>query len=379
MTLLVFFLIISLLVIIHELGHFTVAKRNGIEVEEFGFGIPPRIWGKKFGETLYSINWLPFGGFVKLKGEDAVEDVASQKKDSRSFMSKTPGQRFRVLSAGVFMNFILAILLWSIFFLITGFKSFYIPLPFDYEFPYGNQDNIGTVVANVMEGSGANRADITTGMAIRRIGDVRVNNAAEVRDALLDKLGTPVEVELLDLTKQDANATSQVLVTPQPDENGRPVLGVLLTGATVISYDTPLQRLLSGPMHAANVVAYTGFALGELIGLSVEMGTSEPVSSNVAGPVGIYSVVDAILASSSSKTILLSLIDYTALMSISLAVINLLPIPALDGGRLVFVVIENIFKKPINPKYEAAAHQFGMLLLLGLLVLVTIKDISQIF
>lgn len=376
MTLLVFFIILSVLVLVHELGHFIVAKRNGILVEEFGFGIPPRVLAKKWGDTTYSFNLLPFGGFVKLKGEDVLEDGSS---DPTSFMSKSPGQRFRVLVAGVFMNLLLALGLWFTFFIFNGFKTFYIPLPFDYSFKYGNQHNINTVVANILPDSGAEKAGIVVGEAILSIDGIEVKNVNEVKGVLSSKVDVPVRLVVMDLVTQDPNSTREVLATPQPNEMGDPQLGVLLTGATFLSYDSATQRLMSAPMHAYNVLGYTGFALKELVRVSIEVGSSEPLSANVAGPVGIYSIVDSILSSGNSSTIMLSLLDYTALMSISLALINILPIPALDGGRILFVVIEKVTKKSVNQKLETFAHRIGMLLLLGLLVLVTIKDISRFF
>ena len=127
MTLLIFILILSLLVLIHEFGHFITAKKSGVRVEEFGLGLPPRIWGKQLGETLYSLNWLPFGGFVKLTGED---DDGNGLNDEKSFSSKKPSRRALILTAGVLMNFILGIFLYYVFLISNGFKSFYLPLIF---------------------------------------------------------------------------------------------------------------------------------------------------------------------------------------------------------------------------------------------------------
>ena len=251
-------------------------------------------------------------------------------------------------------------------------------MPFDYNFVFGQQTKVNTVVGDILEGSGAERSSLKVGDAILSVDGAKVQSVVDIREAIKDKLGTPVLVEVLDLTSPDQD-TATFYVTPQPDEEGNPVLGVLLTGATKISYDGTVQRLTVGILHSVNVLDYSGFALKELIAISIKMKDSQPVSDNIAGPVGIYSIVDMILQSSSTRSILLSLIDYTALMSLSLAFINLLPIPALDGGRILFVVLEKLFKRPVNQRLEAMAHRIGMVLLLGLLVLITIKDIGRFF
>lgn len=379
MSIIFFIFILSGLVIIHEFGHFVVAKMNGIPVEEFGVGYPPRIFGKKVGETLYSINLLPFGGFVKIAGSD-IEDESDETKylhDPNSFVNKTAWQKAKVIGAGAFMNLILAIILFYIFLGFNNFRSFYIPMFFDYDFKLGNPNYIKTVVFDMSENSGAQKAGIEAGEAIMEVDGAKVYNINDVRTAVSGKIGQEVEITLLDIKDHSYDKTRVVEVVPTVGDNGDAVLGVYLGSAVSIFYNSNLsEKLLSGPMHSYNMLSYSLSTLGRIIGLSVETKDISPVSQSVAGPIGIYNVFDSVVKYGGSKVVL-GLLDTVALVSLGFAVTNLLPFPALDGGRLVFIAIEGITRRKINPKLEANIHKVGMMLLLGLVVLVTFKDIFR--
>lgn len=376
MTFIIFVLILSVLVLVHEFGHFIIAKKNGIRVEEFGWGLPPRIFGKKFGDTLYSINALPLGGFVKLTGED-LEDDASQESvvDNRSFASKTPLQRAAVLVAGVSMNILLAITLFYLYFFFTGFKTDQLPLFFDYKFRFGTEQPLGTVVAGFQDGSPASVAGLELGDAILTLDGVSVHNVSDIHKVLAGKAGTNVALTYIDV-KQNNSAEKSIVVVPTLDPAGAEVIGVYLTKSVSIAYTKPIDRLFAGPMHAYNMLAYSGATLGKMIGLSVDTKSMAPVSQSVAGPVGIYQVVGGILKFGGARA-WLTLLDFTALMSLSLAFINIMPFPALDGGRLAFVFLEILRKKPISPKKEVLVHKIGMAILLSFILLVTLKDIFK--
>ncbi len=379
-SLIIFILILSVLVLIHEFGHFITAKRSGILVEEFGLGIPPKIYGKKIGETEYSLNLLPFGGFVRLRGEDAVEVTEEKLNDPRSFLSKTPGQRISILSAGVIMNMAFGVLLFYLFLVVTGFRSSHMPLIFDYEFRFGQTEEINTVIFGFSEESPLLDEDLTVrpGYAILEIDSTPVNSVEDVRSTVEDKEGVEVFVLVQDLQTRGAEPR-EVLVTPYVEEaGGAPVLGVFLGTSVQLNYESLGERATSGFLHTYNVLAYSINTLSRLIGFSVTEGSVEPLAETVAGPVGIYSIVDAVVVSPTMDTAL-SLIDLTALISISLAFLNILPLPALDGGRIVFVVIEAVRGKRINPRIETMVHKVGIMALLLLLVLVTIRDVTRIF
>jgi regulator of sigma E protease len=380
MTLIIFLLILSVLVLVHEFGHFIVAKRNGIRVEEFGLGLPPRLIGKQIGETIYSFNLLPFGGFVKLTGEDPeeTEDNPALNKDPRSFSSKTPWQRAAVLVAGVAMNSLLAIVIFYIVLAFSSFKTSYIPMFFDYTFRFGKVETLDSVISDIQPGSGAEKSGIQSGEAILDIDGASVKNVSDIRNVLQGKEGKTVQVRLLDLKTEGDTSIRTVSAIPEKDAQGSAVLGVYLSKSVRINYSQFPLNVLSGVLHAYNVTAYSISAFAHVIGLSYTNRTIAPVSETVAGPVGIYNIVGSVIKYGGSRVVL-NLLDFIGLMSVSLAFINILPVPALDGGRLFFVLFEGITKKRINPEVELRLHKIGFALLLGLILLITIKDIAAKF
>lgn len=371
MTLLIFLVILSILVLVHEYGHYITAKKSGIKVEEFGLGIPPRAWGKKVGETIYSINWLPFGGFVKLFGEDAFDEEAL--KNPRSFISKPWYTRLLVITAGVIMNFLLSVVLYYVFFISNGFKSFSLPLMFDYNFKFGTKDIKNTIVMDILPQSNADEAGLSRGDTILKINGTEVTNVDDVK-FYTAKNANEVKVLVESYPSKDIK---EFTFKPILSAEGSPVLGVYLGKSITLYYDKPVQKIFSGFLHTYNMLFYSVHALSSVIGESFATKDITPVSSSVAGPVGIYNVVGGIMEYSKDK-LLLSLIDFIALLSLSLGFLNILPIPALDGGRLVFIIVEVLRGgKKINQELEAKIHGFGMAVLLGLFVLVTIKDIIR--
>jgi len=375
MTLIIFLIILSVLVLVHEFGHFIVAKKLGIRVEEFGLGIPPRLFGKKVGETLYSLNLLPFGGFVKVTGEDSTEGIDTV-ADPRSFASKTPGQRAMVLAAGVFMNMILAVVVFYVVLFFSNFHTQYIPAIFDYKFKFGTEHTVGTVVGAVMDGSAAAKSGILVGDAVLDIDGVVVSDVKDLRAALVGKLGQEVAVRLRNVRTDTEGAVRVVKITPQSDKDGHVILGVYLTKAVSIDYSQPRQKVFAGFLHAYNVLDFSVSSLGKIISMSFKERSMDAVSQSVSGPVGIYELVGGLIKYGGSRVVL-SLLDFIGIMSVSLAFINILPLPALDGGRILFVGIEKLLGKPLSPRFEATLHRIGFILLLGLLVLVTIKDIAH--
>lgn len=375
-NILVFILILSILVLIHEFGHFYAAKKFGVRVEEFGFGLPPRVFGKRIGETLYSLNLLPFGGFVKLTGEDDAteeEEVEKAEKDPRNFLSKSPLKRAIIIAAGVVMNLLLAVVLYYVFFMATGFKSFSIPMFFDYNFRFGNTERFTTAVLGIGEDTPASRAGILQGEAILEIDGAPVRNLQDVKRELNGKEGTEVRVLLMNVRGFDRDIRTLSL-TPETDADGEAIMGVYINDVVVLDYGH--NKLAAGPAHAYNMISYSMFTFSKLVGQSFQQRDISPVSSSVSGPVGIFSIVGNII--DEGEYPLLSLLDLVALLSVSLAIINILPFPALDGGRLLFIIIEKIRGKRLEPNIEIAVHKIGIILLLGLIVLITIRDISRI-
>lgn len=385
LTALVFLLILSILVLIHEAGHFFVAKKFGIKVEEFGYGLPPRLWGKKIGETIYSINWLPIGGFVKLYGEDeagsgSVKKTSSKlpKKDlDRAFFTRPVGQRAAVVVAGVVMNLVLGVLIYYIFMGLSGFKT-ELPLIGEHKFFGVNQEVREDIfVTDVADNSPAEKAGIPQYAHITEFNDQPVGNVDEFIKNVKTSQGREVSLSFID---PETRKTETLKVTPRenaPENQGSLGVGLTSMQTALLSYDTPVQKVFSGIIHPANLMVYNVDLMAQLIGTSIRNKTAEPLGQGVAGPIGIYSVVGSIVDIPDAKERVLQLLNLAGLLSLSLAVFNILPIPALDGGRLFFILIEGVTGKKINPQHEALAHTIGMIVLLGLIVIITFKDVFQ--
>ncbi|MBI2442691.1 MAG: site-2 protease family protein [Candidatus Levybacteria bacterium] len=393
-TFLVFLLILSILVLIHEAGHFFVAKKFGIKVEEFGFGIPPRAWGKKIGETIYSINWLPIGGFVKLFGEDDAgagrvakgkEQRAKGEDLSRAFFARPVWQRVLVVVAGVIMNAVLAFVIYYAYLGISGWKT-EIPLYTKYRFFGVNQtDRLESLVlTEVLPDSPAAKAGLkpcTEKYCLRllSIGDEKIDSIEEFRAELKNAEGKQTAFVFENI----ADKKKVVLqITPRlnpPKDKG--ALGVRFNTSevAVLEYKTATQKLFSGIVHPINVMAYQFEILARLVRVSLEQGNVEPVGSAFSGPVGIFVVTGEVLKIPDVKEKVLAVLNLAGLLSASLAIFNVLPIPALDGGRLFFILAEGITGRKVNQRTEALIHSIGMAVLLGLILLITFKDIFQFF
>lgn len=381
-TIIFVLLIISFLVVIHEFGHYWASKKNGVRVEEFGVGYPPRIFGKKFGETIYSINLIPFGGFVKITGEEEADDSGIEKSatDPHSFSNKTPWQKSQILIAGVFMNMLLSFVLFYILLISNGFKSFQIPMIFDHNFKYGKELVYGTMVFDMEKDSPADKAGIKPGEVILKVDGKNINSVAGLRENLNGKANTEVEIETFDINSPSNQDIKKYVVVPtyqekSEDNNSDAIIGVYLGEAKAVFYEKPLEKILSGPMHTYNMLDYSISSLGEIIGLSFKTKDIEPVASSMTGPVGLFNILGNIIQTEGKGKILI-LINTVAIISLGFAFTNLLPIPALDGGKVVFRIIEGITKKNINPKIEARIHNFGMIALILMVVAITFRDIK---
>ncbi len=386
-TILVFLLILSVLVLIHEAGHFFVAKKFGIKVEEFGFGFPPRMFSFKKGETIYSINWLPIGGFVKLYGEDEAGGgrVSSKKLEVRSsdknraFFAKTAWQRATVIVAGVIMNAILAAIIFYIFLGISGFKTS-LPLLSDYKFFGVNQTILNQVViSEIAKNSPAEKEGLKSMTKVISVNDQKIEDTQNFINIVNSNKGQEIEIVWSDLQTQEIHKTK---VTPRvvvPKNEGALGVGLFSLSEAVLNYETPIQKIFSGITHPINLMSYNLNVMGNLVKVSLEKKTTEPLTQGVSGPIGIASLTGSILEIQNLKEKLLQLLNLAGILSISLAFFNVLPIPALDGGRLFFILIEAVTGRKVNQKFESLAHSFGMIVLLGLMVLITFKDLWKLF
>jgi regulator of sigma E protease len=374
MAILVFILTILTLVTIHELGHFLMARKFNIKVLEFGFGIPPRLWGKKIGETLVSINLLPYGGFVRLLGED--EDDKEVRDNPRSFAKQSLTKRITVVVAGVFMNLFLAFIL---FYITLGANNFtaQIPLIAPHQFVGVNQTNESPVIVTAVEDdSPAKEAGLEEGDRILSLNDHTLISTEELISLTKQSLGQEVKLVVGDVDGED---TKEVKLTPRENPpEGKGAIGIALTSAYQVAnleYATPAQKIFSGPIHSFNLTIYSMEVLGKLIGASFATQSFGPVSQSIAGPVGITNIVGQILE---IKDPLLTYLDFLALISLNLAIVNVLPFPGLDGGRLLFLIVEGITRKKAHPTLEKYVHTVGLVVLIGLIILVTISDVKKL-
>lgn len=362
LTFVVFVLIIGFLIFSHELGHFLVAKKEGLLVEEFALGFPPRIFSKKIGETKYSLNLIPFGGYVKIYGEDPDEE---SDKNERSFSSQKPLVKAKVLMAGVLANILVAIVIFYFILIFSGFK-WNLSMPFDYNFIFGKQSRI-PVVLSVIEGSPAEKANLQERDLILSVNGVSFLGTKEFVEYVS---GHKEEVVLI-VKNISTEQERELKIFPQ-EENGRYTLGVFLLDITEIRYDSLIDKTFSGFLHTANMTHLSFYSLLKLGKDSFAKKTMEPFRESTAGVVGIFAITSLVIEEG-----IIELFNMIALISVGLAIINILPIPALDGGRLVFVVYEVIFRKRAPFNFERNLNLIGFIFLMLLIVTITYNDIIR--
>lgn len=351
MTILVFLLVLTVLVLIHELGHFFTAKKFGIKVEEFGFGLPPRAFGRKIGETIYSINWLPIGGFVKLYGEDSAGGGKFKVSDkSRAFFARPAWQKALVVVSGVVMNFILAVFLISFLFAVVGAA---VP----------GKD---VVINQVVKNSPADIAGIKKGDIVENINETKITSTQQLISETRKHLGGKISVII-----RSGSQTKTIIVAPRKTyPKGEGPLGVAISQNFEIKKYPWYEAPIVGTKEAFKVSALIVTGLGTVV---YQLITSGVVPKDVAGPVGIAQLTGQFVQVGP-----FAVLSFVALLSLNLAILNILPIPALDGGRLFFILIEMVTKRRVHPRFEAYAHAIGMALLLALIALVTLHDLTRL-
>lgn len=342
-------MVLSVLILIHELGHFFVAKKCGVWVEEFGFGLPPRLFGKKIGETIYSINWLPFGGFVRLHGEMSNEGVS---KPKRAFLGKSKLVRAGIVVAGIVMNLILGLLCFAIVYSFLG-------IPKEQGF---------VQVIEVAKDSPAAAAGLAVNDTIVSINKNPVTKSTDFTNLTKENAGKKVALEV----KRGSMVQKYNITLRANPTDGKSFLGITVTSE--MTYYPPVwQRPFYGAYYGT-IASYdtTISVFRGLWGTVSEVGHGK-VPEGTVGPVGIFAIIYFVL-----KQGILPILNLMGLISINLAVLNILPIPALDGGRLFFIGIEAVFGKKVLPKVEAAFHSVGFLVLLALIIVISFFDIKRV-
>lgn len=353
-TLLVFIAVLATLVLAHEFGHFIVAKKSGCAVEEFGVGFPPRLFSFERGGTRYSINLLPFGGFVKIKGENGDETP-----DDKSFVTKSFGWKTFIISAGVLMNVVLAFALITIT-LIAG-----VPSVIDEQ---GAPDRWARIsdqrvsVMQVIAGSPAEQAGLQPGESIAAIDGQPVLIVDDAIAQFANNEGKPL---MILVKKGDRERTVELTPALLPDLN-KVGAGVGLSATADIAYPWYVAPWY-GLKRTFSLLWLIITSLADMFASLVSRGS---VDAQIAGPIGI-----AVISGEAARLGIVALFQFAALLSLNLAIINILPIPALDGGRLAMIVLERVRGKALRANFERWVHVFGFAFLIMLMIAVTARDI----
>lgn len=384
LTIVIFVLVLSVLVFAHELGHFFTARRLGVKAEEFGFGFPPRAlgfyrnkfkkWRLVFGSktyesleksadeninpnpksTIYSLNWLPLGGFVKIKGQDGDD-----KHDKDSFASQKIWKRLVILAAGVIMNVFLAWGLFSIGYMIglpqvteTASKNAIISEP-------------SVIIASVIPDSPAATAGLQPGDIIKQVGGQIITSESALQEIIGASDGQTVSLAV-NRNGEDID----VLAEPASKDGGRATIGVAIFASGTVRYPF-FSAIFEGAKTTGLMLKEITVAFGSLFS---NLFQGKPVADQFAGPIGIANVTGE-----AARLGFIYLLQFTALLSLNLAIINILPFPALDGGRILFLLVEKLKGRPVKQELEGAIHNIGFLLLIALIIFVTYKDIIRLF
>lgn len=364
MSIIIFLIILLVLVIAHEFGHFIVAKKSGIRVDEFAFGFPPKLYSVKKGETTYAFNALPIGGYVKIHGEDPTQE--DEGDTVRSFSHKPRYIQSMVILAGITANIIVAWLLFSTI-LTLGMKTSVGGNTF------GTLSNIEVTTTQVLEGSPAAKAGLTAGDVIVSLRDdasrdlIKVSSPEDVTAFVSAREG-----KLIAISVARKGILTELTVVPKlgVSESGKPAIGIAMDEAGMLKLPLHLA-LLEGAVKTYDYTASTAIGIFDFLYQTI---TGHANFKEVSGPVGIVGAVG-----DAAKLGFVNVLFFAALISINLAVINLIPFPALDGGRFFFILIEGIIRRPLPAKVTSWTNTIGFAALMLLMLVVTYHDIVKLF
>lgn len=345
MDILIFVIALSILVLVHEGGHFFAAIKTKVRVEEFGLGLPPKIVSKKVGRTIFSLNWLPIGGFCRLYGEEA------DGKGGEAFNNKKPWQKAIVILGGVFMNIVLAVLIFTAVYSIMG-----VP-----------QETEKMKVTEVVKGSPAETAGLKEGDWIIKVGDKEVKKTKDLGDEVAKYKGKEVRL-LIDRKGQIQDMSVQVRENPPAGEGA---MGIAYSNIEMIH--VPWYQFYKGIGAGFKEAYFWGKVIFEGVVKMIKGLFVGQLPKDVSGPLGMYEATSSIKKDQG----ILAVIHFFGIVSVNLAIVNVLPFPALDGGRMIFVGYEWIFRKRASQKVEAIVNSVGMYILLSLLLLITVSDVVR--
>lgn len=348
----ILFAVIALgaLIFIHELGHFLFAKAFKVGVEKFSLGFGPKLFGKQVGETEYLISAFPLGGYVKMVGEGEEVELSEEDK-KRSFADKPVLQRIVIVAAGPVFNLLFAYLIFIVLFMV-GVPS------------------LTTKVGEVMPDKPAARAGIKTGDAIRGVNGKPVTRWDEFAKVIAEGKGAPVQVEVergKDRLNFNMVPEKRVAKNVLGETVTQPIIGVVAAGETVIDHFPPGEAFVKGSAQCWNVIELTVLSLVRLVERAIPL-------DNIGGPIMIVKMAGEQAAAGG-----VNFLAFVALLSVNLGVLNLLPVPILDGGHLAFFVIELVLGRPVSKRTREIAQQVGLVLLISLMMLAFYNDIARMF
>ncbi|MEK7661948.1 MAG: site-2 protease family protein [Patescibacteria group bacterium] len=363
MSVVLFLIVLAVLIISHEFGHFIAAKRSGVRVDEFAIGFPPKIYSWTRGETKYSINLLPFGGYVKIFGEDMNEEIPEGER-GRSFSGKKRIVQAMIVLSGVFFNFVLAWFLLSAGFLMG------MPMPLG-AVPKGAVfTEMGLTVAGVMKNSPAERAGLSVGDKVTALGTIyekpKELTPEKVREFIAAHSGEKIAIVYGERKGESKNA---IVIPENGIVDGKSAIGVYFEMMGTVRLPIHLA-IWEGAKETFKITEATAVEISKLIKNAF---IGEADISALAGPIGIVSLVGA-----ASHFGFAYLISFVALISVNLGILNLIPFPALDGGRALFIAIESVIRRPIPRGVSNTLNFIGFALLIALMLVVTYQDIARI-
>ena len=332
LTIVSFIFVFGIIVFAHELGHFLTARLNGIMIHEFSIGMGPVVFKKQGRETLYALRAFPIGGYVRMEGEDESSE------DPRSFTNKKPWQRLIVLAAGATMNFVLAYVLLVVLMFGMGSAS--------------------NTLAAVLENSPAEKAGLLADDTIISINNITIDSWEEIIEGINLSEGNAIEIEV---ERSSNGSTDLITFVVEPVSDG--------AGSYKIGIQTKLTKQVDKAFTMAAIQFKAFFT--DIFKFFANIGSKEAVGQLV-GPVGLVNIIGE-----ASKQGIWNLIFLAAYISVNLGIVNLLPFPALDGGRIVFVVVEMVLGRPVNREKEGYVHFIGLVLLMGLMAFLVFKDIQR--
>lgn len=364
MTIILFLVVLAVLIFTHELGHFLVAKKLGIRVDEFAIGFPPKIVSWTSGETKYVLNLIPFGGYVKIFGEDPDDESLTGADSARSFVNAKKWKQAAVLLSGIFFNILFAWLLISISFMFGSLVPVGEGAP-DYS-KYMSESQL--ILSSVQADSPAQKAGLAQGDTLVSVGSLsrEALNVAAVKQEIVESTSSQISVVFL-----HTGQIKQVKITPEIDKTDKQrIIGIYMENVALVKLN-PALALWEGGKLTVITFGQVSTGLAKFIWEAVR---GHGDFSQVSGPVGIVGLVGL-----AAKFGLAYFLGFVAFISLNLAAINLIPFPALDGGRVLFVIIEAVIKRGIKPKIANTLNTVGFFILIGLMLVITYRDIMKFF